>query len=102
MGVMPMITTVNRKGQVTIPKSLRNRYGFSPGAKVVWLERDADLIPKPLLSVEQLRGRFKREELTAMLLEERARDRTRMADRVALQTRSSPATRSFGWPRSSG
>ena len=76
VGVMPMITTVNRKGQVTIPKSLRNRYGFSPGAKVVWLERDADLIPKPLLSVEQLRGRFKGEELTAMLLEERARDRT--------------------------
>jgi len=74
---MPMITTVvNRKGQVTIPKSLRDRYGFPPGTKVVWLERDADLIPKPLLSVEQLRGRFKGEELTAMLLEERARDRT--------------------------
>ncbi|MGC8472768.1 MAG: AbrB/MazE/SpoVT family DNA-binding domain-containing protein, partial [Acidimicrobiales bacterium] len=76
VGVMPMITTVNRKGQVTIPESLRDRYGFSPGTKVVWLERDGDLIPKPLLSVEQLRGRFKGEELTAMLLEERARDRT--------------------------
>jgi hypothetical protein len=43
----------------------------------VWLERDADVVLKPLLSVEQLRGRFKGEErLTAMLLEERARDRT--------------------------
>jgi len=77
VGVMPMITTVNRKGQVTIPKSLRDRYGFPPGAKVVWLGRDADVILKPLLAVEQLRGRFKGEErLTAMLLEERARDRT--------------------------
>ena len=39
-------------------------------------QRDGDLIPKPLLSVEQLRGRFKGVELTAMLLEERDRDRT--------------------------
>ena len=76
VGVMPTITTVNRKGQVTIPKSLRDRYGFPPGTKVVWLERDGDLIAKPHLSVEQLRGRFKGEELTAMLLEERARVRT--------------------------
>jgi bifunctional DNA-binding transcriptional regulator/antitoxin component of YhaV-PrlF toxin-antitoxin module len=74
-GVIPMITTVNPKGQVTIPEPLRDRYGFPPGTKVVWLERDGDLIPKPLLSVEQLRGRFKGGELTAMLLEERARDR---------------------------
>ena len=75
-GVMPMITTVNRKGQVTIPESLRDRYGFPPGTKVVWLERNGDLIPKPLLSVKQLRGRFKGDMLTAILLEERARDRT--------------------------
>jgi AbrB family looped-hinge helix DNA binding protein len=76
VGVMPMITTVHRKGQVTIPKSLRDRYGFPPGTNVVRLERDADVVPKPLLSVEQLRGRFKEEELSAMLLDERARDRT--------------------------
>ncbi len=73
---MPMITAVNRKAQVRIHEFLRDRYGFPPGTKVVWLERDGDLIPKPLLSVEQLRGRFKGEELTAMLLDERDRDRT--------------------------
>jgi AbrB family looped-hinge helix DNA binding protein len=72
-----MITTVNPKGQVTIPEPLRDRYGFPPGTKVVWLERDGDLIPKPLLSVEQLRGRFKGKELPMMLLEERARDHER-------------------------
>ena len=75
--VILKITTVNPKGQVTIPELLRDRYGFPPGTKVVWLERDGDLIPKPLLSVEQLRGRFKGGELTTMLLEERARDRKR-------------------------
>jgi bifunctional DNA-binding transcriptional regulator/antitoxin component of YhaV-PrlF toxin-antitoxin module len=69
-----MITTVNPKGQVTMPEPLRDRYGFPPRTKVVWLEREGDLIPKPLLSVEQLRGRFKGAELAAMLLEERSRD----------------------------
>jgi bifunctional DNA-binding transcriptional regulator/antitoxin component of YhaV-PrlF toxin-antitoxin module len=67
-----MITTVHPKGQVTIPEPQRDRYGFPPGTGVVWLERDGDLIPKPLLSVEQLRGRFKGAEPAAVLLEERA------------------------------
>ena len=31
-----MITTVNPKGQGTIPEPLRDRYGFAPGTKVVW------------------------------------------------------------------
>jgi len=75
VGVMLMITTVNRKGQVAIPESLRDRYGFPPGTKVVWLERDGDLIPQPLLSVERLRGHGKGEELTGILPDERARDR---------------------------
>jgi AbrB family looped-hinge helix DNA binding protein len=72
-----VITTVNPKGQVTIPEPLRDRYGFPPGTKVVWLERDGNLIPKPLLSVEQLRGRYKGHQLAALLSEERARDRLR-------------------------
>ncbi|MGH9065621.1 MAG: AbrB/MazE/SpoVT family DNA-binding domain-containing protein [Acidimicrobiales bacterium] len=72
-----MVTTVNPKGQVTIPEPLRARYGFPPGTKVVWLERDGDLIPKPLLSVDQLRGRYRSRagSLAEALLAERARDR---------------------------
>ncbi len=72
-----MITTVSPKGQVTIPAPLRDRYGFPAGTKVVWLERDGDLIPKPLLSVNELRGRFRpgNDRLTELLLAERARDR---------------------------
>jgi AbrB family looped-hinge helix DNA binding protein len=72
-----MITTVNPKGQVTIPEPLRERYGFPPGTKVVWLERDGDLIPKPLLSVDELRGRYRPTSgrLSESLLAESARDR---------------------------
>lgn len=73
---MPIITTVNRKGQVTIPESLRDRYGFPPRHE--GRVAGARWRPHPQASPlgEQLRGRFKGVELAAMLLEERARDRT--------------------------
>jgi AbrB family looped-hinge helix DNA binding protein len=74
-------TTVNTKGQVTIPEPLRSKYGFPPGTKVVWIERDGDLIPRPLKGLWALRGAYKAREgqtsLTAALLEERKRDRER-------------------------
>ncbi len=47
MGVMPMITTVNRKGQVAIPESLRDRYGFPPGTKVGGWSATATSSPSP-------------------------------------------------------
>jgi len=77
-----VITTVNPKGQVTIPEPLRTRYGFPPGTKVVWLERDGDLIPKPLLSVDQLRGRYRSSagRLTEALVAERGLDRAHADD----------------------
>lgn len=72
-----MITTVNPKGQVTIPEPLRSQYGFPPGTKVVWLQRDGNIIPKPLLSLDQLRGRYRfaGRRLGEELLTERRCDR---------------------------
>ncbi len=37
MDVTPVTATVNPKRQVTILESLRERYGFPRGTKVVWL-----------------------------------------------------------------
>ena len=54
------VTTVNPKGQVTIPEPLRTKYGFPPGTRVIWIERDGYLSPRPLLSISQLRGYLKR------------------------------------------
>jgi bifunctional DNA-binding transcriptional regulator/antitoxin component of YhaV-PrlF toxin-antitoxin module len=70
---------VSPKGQVTIPGLLRARYGFPPGTKVVWLEREGDLIPKPLLSVDQLAGRYRpvTGRLSDALVAERTLDRER-------------------------
>jgi AbrB family looped-hinge helix DNA binding protein len=74
-------TTVNTKGQVTIPEPLRSKYGFPPGTKVVWIERDGDLIPRPLKSIGELRGAYGAKDgqrsLTASLLDERRRDNER-------------------------
>ena len=76
-----MITTVNTKGQVTIPEPLRTKYGFPPGTKVAWIERDGELIPRPLLSLDQLRELLKPKpgepSLTDLLLEERKTERER-------------------------
>ena len=76
-----VITTVNSRGQVTIPASLRRKYGFNPGAKVVWTESNGQLVPIRLLSWAELPGRFREKPgerpLTEVLLEERRKERER-------------------------
>jgi AbrB family looped-hinge helix DNA binding protein len=74
-----LTTTVNTKGQVTIPGPLRRKYGFPPGTKVVWIERDGELIPRPILPLADLYGYFRPDpgepSLTEMLIEERRLER---------------------------
>lgn len=74
-----MTTTVNTKGQVTIPEPLRVKYGFSPGTKVTWIERDGELIPRPVKPFRALHGYLRVEagepSLTATLLAERQSER---------------------------
>jgi AbrB family looped-hinge helix DNA binding protein len=76
-----MATTVNTKGQVTIPEALRKKYGFPAGTKVVWIERDGEIIPRPLKAVNELRGMLRTEpgqtSLTRALLQERRAERDR-------------------------
>jgi len=76
-----MITTVNTKGQVTIPQPLRAKYGFAPGTKVVWIERDGEVIPRPVVTVRELYGYLRpnpgQQSLTDALLAERRAERDR-------------------------
>lgn len=78
-----MATTVNTKGQVTIPEPLRSKYGFPPGTKVMWIERDGELIPRPIKSWGVLQGSLAPEpgeaSLTEALLAQRQTDRAREA-----------------------
>jgi AbrB family looped-hinge helix DNA binding protein len=74
-------TTVNTKGQVTIPEPLRRKYGFRPGTQVAWIERDGEIIPRPILPLEELYGYLRpkpgEQSMTALLLEERRAERER-------------------------
>jgi len=74
--------TISEKGQISIPISLRRRYGLKKGDRLAVEEADdaivLRLLPRhPLLA---LRGRLKGtngERLTDLLLNERAEDRER-------------------------
>ncbi|HVA20546.1 MAG TPA: AbrB/MazE/SpoVT family DNA-binding domain-containing protein [Candidatus Micrarchaeia archaeon] len=76
-----MVTTVNPKGQVTIPGALRARYGFPPGTKVAWIEREGELIPRPVRSIDHLVGAVVRDpgrlSLATQLLRDRHAERER-------------------------
>jgi AbrB family looped-hinge helix DNA binding protein len=76
-----VVTTVNTKGQVTIPEPLRSKYGFPPGTKVLWIERDGELIPRPIRPWNELRGSLREagdtKPLTEFLLAERRAERVR-------------------------
>jgi len=39
-----MKTAVSEKGQVTIPKNIRNKLGLSPGTVIEFIEKDGALI----------------------------------------------------------
>jgi len=39
-------TRVTEKGQATIPKELREKYGLEPGDEVIWLDTDEGIVVK--------------------------------------------------------
>lgn len=41
---MSETTRITRKGQTTIPKELREKYGLEPGDTVVWEETDDGIV----------------------------------------------------------
>ena len=73
---MPIVN-VSPKGQILIPKKIRDRYGVKPGHKVQLLERDDGIVIKavPEDPIEAacgfLEGNF---SLTADLIEEHERE----------------------------
>ena len=43
---MSETTRVTEKGQATIPKGLREKYGLEPGDEVVWMDTDEGIVVK--------------------------------------------------------
>ena len=68
--------TVTSKGQVTIPKKVRDRLGISPGSEVSFILKDGEaaMLPKsdnPLEDMKELRSEisFSSEEIDSMIKE---------------------------------
>jgi AbrB family looped-hinge helix DNA binding protein len=67
-----MIHRVGTKGQVVIPKELRDRVGLHPGAAVDFALEGERIVLLPLQSQRRLGGRFAKSGMAARLLQDRA------------------------------
>jgi len=76
-----MTHRVGAKGQVVIPKELRDQLGIEPGDEVnFWLHEDHVAV-RPAEHRRPLRGRFRGSALTKALMDERTADKVREATR---------------------
>jgi AbrB family looped-hinge helix DNA binding protein len=79
MNVMARVVSVTRKGQATIPKDLREKFGV--GDRVLVVETDEGILFKPLPRPEDdfgsLKGLFKGKTASEILEEARTQDRMR-------------------------
>lgn len=72
-----MTVTVGPKGQVVIPKELRDQLGIRPGDRVDFFWEDDRLVLRTAQPLRPLFGRFAGADLTDELLAARAGDRER-------------------------
>lgn len=72
-----MTHRVGRKGQVVIPKDLRDALGIEPGDEVSFWREDDHVALRPARTSRPLRGRFRNTDLVDILQQERADDRRR-------------------------
>jgi AbrB family looped-hinge helix DNA binding protein len=72
-----MTRRVGQKGQVVIPKEMRDELGIAPGDEVTFWLADDHVAVRPTRHRPPLRGRFRNSDLAELLLRERAADRER-------------------------
>jgi AbrB family looped-hinge helix DNA binding protein len=72
---------VGPKGQVVIPKGLRDELGIEPGDEVTFWRHGDHVAVRPTDMARPLRGRFRGSPLADQLLEERKAERAREDER---------------------
>jgi antitoxin PrlF len=68
---------IGAKGQVVIPKEMRERLGLGPGTDVAFVEVEGGVVVRPAEPRLALRGRFAGSGMAEGLLEDRRRERNR-------------------------
>ncbi len=76
-----MTHRVGPKGQVVIPKELRDELGIEPGDEVSFWHHEDHVAVRPASHRRPLRGRFEGSPLVDALAAERAADRQRESAR---------------------
>ena len=76
-----MTHRVGAKGQVVIPKELRDELGIEPGDEVSFWRHDDHVAVRPAHHRRPLRGRFEGVQLVDVLAAEREADRRRESAR---------------------
>jgi AbrB family looped-hinge helix DNA binding protein len=76
-----MTHKVGPKGQVVIPKELRDELGIEPGDEVSFWRHGDHVAVRPASHGGSLRGRFRGSPLVDELVKEREADRRREASR---------------------
>lgn len=74
------IVRVSKKGQATIPKELRERFGIEAPGRVLFREEAGKIVVEPLPTVEEMQGihagRYERGEVIELVRAMRAADAT--------------------------
>jgi AbrB family looped-hinge helix DNA binding protein len=76
---------VTSKGQVVIPKKLREKYGIRSETAIRWIEKDQGIliVPESEDPIVAARGMLKGSGVMKAYLEEKKRDKRRENQRVA-------------------
>jgi antitoxin PrlF len=80
-----MMTTVTSKGQVTIPKAIRDFLHIGPNDRVEFVVEGSQVVVRPVKTLKDLRGSVKAAG-PADFEEERARAKSAVGKRVAEET----------------
>ena len=64
---MGEVTTITIKGQVTIPKEIREELGLKPGDKVIFRKEGENIVLEPASTLLDFRGSVKTERYISMI-----------------------------------
>ena len=70
---------VTSKGQIVIPKKIREKYGIRPSTSIHWVEKEEGIlmIPDPEDPIKAARGMFKGSGMLSAYMKDKKREKER-------------------------